>query len=138
MAAVTDADPTRPAAPPAAPDADPGAARRHWHANLRLTAFLLAAWFGVSFVIPWFARDLGFAFFGWPFGFWVAAQGGTCVFVLLIVAYAVGMRRLDRTLASRSAVAVTPEPPQAPRAPQAPQAPQAPAAAGAGPDRHAR
>jgi len=124
MAAVTDADPTPHVAAAATPA--PDAAGRHWRATLRLTALLLAAWFGVAFVIPWLARDLGFAFFGWPFGFWVAAQGGTCVFVLLIVAYAVGMRRLDRTFASRSAGAAVPE------------APGAPAAAGAGSDRHAR
>ncbi len=122
MATVTDADPTRRPAPAAAPD--PEAARRHWRANLRLTAVLLAAWFGVAFVIPWYARDLGFAFFGWPFGFWVTAQGGTCVFVLLILVYAVGMRRLDRTLAAPPADAPTPEAPEAP--------------AGTGASRHAR
>ena len=111
MAPVTDADPTRPIAA-AAPD--PEAARRHWRANLRLTAILLAAWFGVAFVIPWYARDLGFAFFGWPFGFWVAAQGGTCVFVLLIAVYAVGMRRLDRALVPPRAEAAAAEGPDAP------------------------
>ena len=35
----------------------------------------------VGFVVTWFARDLDFPFFGWPFSFWVAAQGGIIVFV---------------------------------------------------------
>jgi putative solute:sodium symporter small subunit len=114
MAAVTDADPTRPLAAAPAPDPDRDAARRHWRATLCLTALLLAAWFGVAFVIPWNARDLDFTFFGWPFGFWVAAQGGTWVFVLLIAAYALGMRWIDRAFASRRADAAAPEPPAAP------------------------
>ena len=36
---------------------------------------LLAIWFVVTFVVAYFARDLTFNFFGWPFSFWVAAQG---------------------------------------------------------------
>jgi putative solute:sodium symporter small subunit len=32
-------------------------------------------WFVVTFVVAYFARDLNFNFFGWPFSFWVAAQG---------------------------------------------------------------
>jgi len=99
MAPVIDDDPRRPCA---VPDPGPDAARRHWHANLRLTALLLAAWLVVAFVLPGFARDLAFPFFGWPFGFWLAAQGGTCVFVLLIVAYAFGMRRIDRRFSRRA------------------------------------
>jgi len=73
---------------------------RHWHRTLRLTAGLLAAWFVVGFVVTWFARDLDFPFFGWPFSFWVAAQGGSVVFVVLLVVYARRMARNDRRLAS--------------------------------------
>jgi putative solute:sodium symporter small subunit len=83
------------------PPPDPGspAARaRHWRRTRGLTAVLLAAWFAVGFVVPWFARDLDFRFFGWPFGFWAAAQGGVIVFVALIAAYAARMRRLDGQL----------------------------------------
>jgi putative solute:sodium symporter small subunit len=29
----------------------------------------------VTFVVGFFARDLNFNFFGWPFSFWVGAQG---------------------------------------------------------------
>ena len=70
--------------------------RRHWQSTLRWTAALLAVWFAVSFVVAWFARDLRFSFFGFPFSFWVAAQGAPIVYLLLIWAYARAMNRLDR------------------------------------------
>ena len=89
-----------PSDPVAVSDAAPRAARaRHWRRTRRLTAALLLAWFGVGFGVTWFARDLDFPFFGWPFSFWVAAQGGVGVFVLLLVVYARRMARNDRRLA---------------------------------------
>ena len=72
---------------------------RHWRRTLRLTGLLLAVWFVVGYVVTWFARDLDFAFFGWPFSFWVAAQGGVIVFVVLLVVYARRMARHDHRLA---------------------------------------
>ena len=72
----------------------------HWHGNLRLTAALLMAWFAVSFVAVFFARDLSARWFGWPFGFWMAAQGAPLVYVLLVSLYAWQMRRLDRQRAA--------------------------------------
>jgi putative solute:sodium symporter small subunit len=87
------------------PDAERAARARHWHRTQRLTAGLLAVWFVVGFVVTWFARDLDFPFFGWPFSFWVAAQGGIVVFVLLLVVYARRMKRNDRLLASEGAPA---------------------------------
>ena len=86
--------------PVAASDHALAAARaRHWRRTRRLTAALLAAWFVIGFVVTWFARELDFPFFGWPFSFWVAAQGGVVVFVLLLVVYARRMARNDRRLA---------------------------------------
>jgi putative solute:sodium symporter small subunit len=90
--------------PVAVPAAVRRARVRHWHRTLGLTAALLLAWFVVGFVVTWYARDLDFPFFGWPFSFWVAAQGGIIVFVLLLVAYARGMARNDRRLASETGV----------------------------------
>ena len=84
-------------------DAERAARARHWRRTQRLTAGLLAVWFVVGFVVTWFARDLDFPFFGWPFSFWVAAQGGIVVFVLLLVVYARRMKRNDRLLASEVA-----------------------------------
>lgn len=67
----------------------------YWRKNLRLTGALLALWFVVTFAIAYFARELDFAFFGWPFSFWVAAQGALIVYVLIIAFYAHCMNRLD-------------------------------------------
>lgn len=74
-----------------------GAAVRsaYWRRTRRLTAALLLAWFLVSFVLIYFARQLSFDFFGWPFGFWVASQGAVAVFCLIVAYYAWAMRRLD-------------------------------------------
>lgn len=69
--------------------------RRHWRGNQRLTALLLLLWFGVSFGASWFARDLNFDFFGWPFGFWVASQGALLVYLAIVGVYARAMNRLD-------------------------------------------
>ena len=49
--------------------------RRYWSKNLRITGILLAIWFVVTFVVGYFARDLDFTFFGWPFSFWVGGAG---------------------------------------------------------------
>jgi putative solute:sodium symporter small subunit len=73
-------------------------ARHHeyWRKNLRITAFLLSIWFSVTFVLVFFARDLDFKFFGWPFSFWVAAQGALVVYCAIIYFYARYMNKLDR------------------------------------------
>jgi len=69
--------------------------RSYWRRILRLTAGLLAAWFIVTYVVAFFARELSFSFFGWPFSFWVAAQGALIVYVIIIWLYARAMDRLD-------------------------------------------
>ncbi len=70
--------------------------QEYWSRNLRITAILLALWFIVTFVIGWYARDLSFNFFGWPFAFWVGAQGALVVYVWIIWYYASYMNRLDK------------------------------------------
>jgi putative solute:sodium symporter small subunit len=69
---------------------------QYWRANLRITGILLAIWFFVTFVLGFFARDLNFTFFGWPFSFWVAAQGALIVYVVIIWYYARHMNKLDQ------------------------------------------
>jgi putative solute:sodium symporter small subunit len=69
--------------------------RRYWQKNLRITSILLLVWFVVTFVVAYFARDLSFNFFGWPFSFWVGAQGALVVYVLIIGFYARYMNKLD-------------------------------------------
>jgi len=69
--------------------------RRYWQKNLNVTGILLAIWFVVTFVVSYFARDLSFNFFGWPFSFWVASQGALIVYLVIIGFYARYMNRLD-------------------------------------------
>jgi putative solute:sodium symporter small subunit len=70
--------------------------RQYWSKNLRITGILLVIWFLVTFGIGFFARDLNFTFFGWPFSFWVGAQGALIVYVLIIWYYARVMNQLDQ------------------------------------------
>jgi len=70
--------------------------QEYWSKNLRITAVLLAIWFFVTFVIGYFARDLSFNFFGWPFSFYMGAQGSLIVYVLVIWFYAQYMNKLDK------------------------------------------
>lgn len=69
--------------------------RVYWRKTQRLTAVLLMIWFGVTFCVSYFARELDFEFFGWPFSFWVASQGALFVYGLIIAFYAWYMGRLD-------------------------------------------
>jgi len=69
--------------------------REYWRKNLRITAILLVIWFIVTFVVGYFARELSFNFFGWPFAFYVGAQGALIVYVLIILFYARYMNNLD-------------------------------------------
>ena len=55
---------------------------QYWRANLRITAVLLAIWFFVTF--------------GWPFSFYVGAQGALIVYVVIIWFYARYMGKLDQ------------------------------------------
>jgi putative solute:sodium symporter small subunit len=61
-----------------------------------MTAFLLFIWFVVTFVVGFYARELNFNFFGWPFSFWVGAQGALVIYVLIIAYYAHYMNNLDK------------------------------------------
>jgi putative solute:sodium symporter small subunit len=69
--------------------------RRYWRRNLRITGLLLGFWFIVTFLVSYFARELSFTFFGWPFSFWMGAQGAPVVYVLIVGFYAWYMNRLD-------------------------------------------
>jgi putative solute:sodium symporter small subunit len=81
-------------------DGGPQAGQAHWPATRRLTALLLGAWCVVTFVLAYFARELHFHVFGWPFSFWLGAQGGLVVYVAITWAYAHGMDRVERGASS--------------------------------------
>ncbi len=69
--------------------------RRYWRSTRRLTLVLLGAWTVLSFGLTWFARELSFSFFGWPFSFWLASQGALVGYLLIVGLYAWLMARLD-------------------------------------------
>jgi putative solute:sodium symporter small subunit len=69
--------------------------RVYWQKNLRITGILLGVWFFITFVLGYFARELSFNFFGWPFAFWVGAQGALVVYVAIIWFYGRYMNKLD-------------------------------------------
>lgn len=71
------------------------ARQRHWRSNLWVTALLLLVWLFVTFGVSYFARELSFSFFGWPFSFWMGAQGALAVYLLIVGFYAWYMNRLD-------------------------------------------
>ncbi|MDQ5947207.1 MAG: hypothetical protein QG619_2639 [Pseudomonadota bacterium] len=71
--------------------------KEYWHRNLVVTAILLGIWFVVTFVVPFYARELNsVSILGFPLGFYMGAQGSLIVYVLLIGIYARYMNRLDR------------------------------------------
>jgi putative solute:sodium symporter small subunit len=85
--------------PPApATPASTEARRTHWRLLRRWTLALLVVWALVTFGVAWHARALDFRFFGWPFSFWVAAQGALLVYLGLVGLYAWAARRLDESL----------------------------------------
>lgn len=71
----------------------------YWLATRRLTLLLLALWFGVTLLAAFFARELDFMLFGWPFGFWFGAQGALLLFLGIVAVYIWCMERLEATTA---------------------------------------
>jgi putative solute:sodium symporter small subunit len=74
----------------------------YWRRNLRVTAFLLAIWFVVTFVASYFARELNnVTFLGFPFGFYMGAQGSLIIYLAIVWYYARYMNRLDEEYGGR-------------------------------------
>jgi putative solute:sodium symporter small subunit len=70
--------------------------KEYWRRNMRMTAILLAIWFLVTYVVGFFARELNeIVIFGFPFGFYMGAQGALIVYVVIIFYYANRMNKLD-------------------------------------------
>ena len=69
--------------------------QEYWRKNMTITAILLVIWAVVTYVVGYFARDLSFNFFGWPFAFWMGGQGALVIYILIIWYYAHYMNRLD-------------------------------------------
>ena len=68
----------------------------YWRRCRRLTVFLLLIWFAVSFGSSYYARELdAVSLFGFPLGFYMAAQGALLVYLAIVGCYAWVMNRLD-------------------------------------------
>lgn len=69
----------------------------YWNENKRLTWIVMIIWFVVTYVAAFFAQELNkVSFFGFPLGYYMAAQGSLVVFVILIFFYASRMNKLDQ------------------------------------------
>lgn len=69
----------------------------YWRHTRQLTAILLASWLALTFGVLFFARELAsYTFFGWPLSFYMAAQGLTLFYVLLLAILSIVMRRIER------------------------------------------
>ena len=71
--------------------------KNYWKANLSLTFKLLIIWFIVSFGCGILFKEKldQFSVGGAPLGFWMAQQGSIICFVVLLIAYAFFMNKLD-------------------------------------------
>ena len=69
---------------------------QHWAETRSLTTWILILWFIFSMGIFFFANSLNsLTFFGWPFGFYMAAQGSLVIFVVLIVVLNIKQEKID-------------------------------------------
>ncbi|MTV37463.1 DUF4212 domain-containing protein [Duganella radicis] len=69
----------------------------HWRRTRRLTTVLLSLWLLTGFCAAFFARELaGLSVFGWPLSFYLAAQGASLVYLVILACYAWRMRKLDK------------------------------------------
>jgi putative solute:sodium symporter small subunit len=60
----------------------------HWRRTRQLMIIHLVIWFIFSYVVHWFAVPLNnISFFGWPLGYYMAAQGSLIVFVVQLFVF---------------------------------------------------
>jgi putative solute:sodium symporter small subunit len=69
----------------------------YWRYNIKLTLVLLAIWFAVAYLMGGLLSERlnRVSFFGFPFGYYMAAQGSLVVFVIEIAVYARLMNKKD-------------------------------------------
>ena len=69
----------------------------YWGYNVKLTTILLVIWFVVTFVISGLMASWlnHYTILGFPFGYYMAAQGSLAIFVMEIAVYAYLMNKKD-------------------------------------------
>jgi len=71
-------------------------ANAYWRRTRRLTLILISFWIFVTFGLTWFARTINeVVIFGFPLGFYMAAQGALVIYLAIIWWYNRQMRKLD-------------------------------------------
>lgn len=74
----------------------PEQAERHWAKSKNLMLLSLAIWFFFSFLIHAFVSSLNsIVIFGFPLGFYMAAQGSLIIFVIQIFWFAGAQSKID-------------------------------------------
>ena len=69
----------------------------HWHKTRTLMIIHLCIWFFFAFVVHWFAKGLNdMSFLGFPFGFYMAAQGAELAFVIQLFVFVKQQDKIDR------------------------------------------
>ncbi|MBS1145189.1 MAG: hypothetical protein H6R14_2595 [Proteobacteria bacterium] len=68
----------------------------YWRRSRRLTFILIVFWLIVTFGFTWFARNINeIIIFGFPLGFYMAAQGALVIYLMIIWWYNRQMKKLD-------------------------------------------
>jgi putative solute:sodium symporter small subunit len=77
--------------------------QEYWRYNVMLTTILLVIWFVVTFVISGLMAGWlnNFTVLGFPFGYYMAAQGSLAIFVIEIAVYAYLMNKKDEEFGIR-------------------------------------
>ena len=78
-------------------DLTPERREEYWRRTSRLMWIIMGLWVLFSFIIPAFAVQLNdIRIFGFPLGFYMAAQGSLIVFVVMLFLFARQQDKIDR------------------------------------------
>jgi putative solute:sodium symporter small subunit len=81
----------------AGPTLTPERQAEYWSRTSRLMWVIMLLWVFFSFVVHLFAVQLNeFKFLGFPFGFYMAAQGSLIAFVVLCFWNAIAQNKIDQ------------------------------------------
>lgn len=68
----------------------------HWHKTRRLMIINLVVWFFFAYLVHWFASELNsMSFIGFPFGYYMAAQGSLFAFVIQLFIFVKMQDKID-------------------------------------------
>lgn len=69
----------------------------HWSKTRNLMIIHLSIWFVFAYLVHWFAANLNsMSFLGFPFGYYMAAQGSLFAFVIQLFIFVKQQDKIDR------------------------------------------